>query len=67
MKLNPKVYKQLTGEPFETQEINGKNIEFHYMNDTPFLFQFASKGRFAFGHQMETSIKFLLKLSIMMS
>ncbi|MCR3906077.1 MAG: hypothetical protein NUK62_03515 [Tenericutes bacterium] len=47
MKLNPKVYKQLTGEPFETQEINGKNIEFHYMNDTPFLFQFASKGRFA--------------------
>lgn len=47
MKLNPKVYKQLTGEPFDTQEANGKTIEFHYMNDTPFLFQFASRGRFA--------------------
>jgi len=47
MKLNPKVYKQLTGEPFETQDANGKIIEFHYMNDTPFLFQFASRGRFA--------------------
>jgi len=47
MKLNPKVYNQLTNEPFETQEVNGKNVAFHYMNDTPFLFQFASKGRFA--------------------
>ncbi len=47
MKLNPKIYRQLTNEPFMTQEIDGKMIEFHYMNDTPFLFQFASKGRFA--------------------
>ena len=47
MKLNAKVYKQLTNEPFETQEINGKTVEFHYMDDTPFLMQFAAKGRFA--------------------
>lgn len=47
MKLNPKVFNQLTNEPFETQEVNGKTVEFHYMNDTPFLFQFASRGRFA--------------------
>jgi hypothetical protein len=47
MKLNPKIYKQLTQEPFDTQEINGKIVEFHYLNDTPYLFQFASKGRFA--------------------
>lgn len=47
MKLNPKVYQQLTNEPFETQEVNNQKIEFHYMNDTPFLFQFASRGRFA--------------------
>ena len=47
MKLNPKIYKQLTAEPFETQDVDGKIIEFHYMNDTPFLFQYASKGRFA--------------------
>jgi hypothetical protein len=47
MKLNPKVYKQLTNEPFQTQTINGKLVEFHYMNDTQFLLQFASRGRFA--------------------
>lgn len=47
MKLNYKMYRQLTNEPFLSQEIDGKKIEFHYMNDTPFLFQFASKGRFA--------------------
>jgi len=47
MKLNPKVYKQLTNEPFEVQTFNGKRVEFHYMNDTPFLLQFASRGRFA--------------------
>ncbi|PKK96897.1 MAG: hypothetical protein CVV58_04005 [Tenericutes bacterium HGW-Tenericutes-3] len=47
MKLNPKVYKQLTGEPFEKQVVDGKNVEFHYMNDTPFLLQYASRGRFA--------------------
>jgi hypothetical protein len=47
MKLNPKIYAQLTHEPFATQEINGKIVEFHYLNDTPYLFQFASKGRFA--------------------
>ena len=47
MKLNSKVYKQLTNEPFEKQEINGKTVEFHYMDDTPFLSQFASRGRFA--------------------
>jgi hypothetical protein len=47
MKLNPKVYKQLTNEPFETQTIKGRLVEFHYMNDTQFLLQFASRGRFA--------------------
>lgn len=47
MKLNYKVYRQLTNEPFLTQEIDGKTIEFHYMNDTPFLFQYAGRGRFA--------------------
>lgn len=47
MKLNPKIYAQLTQEPFETQEINGRTVAFHYLNDTPYLFQFASKGRFA--------------------
>lgn len=47
MKLNHRVYKRLTNEPFETQVIDGKTVEFHYMNETPFLAQFASRGRFA--------------------
>jgi hypothetical protein len=47
MKLNSKIYKQLTNEPFEKQEIDGKIVEFHYMDDTPYLTQFAAKGRFA--------------------
>ena len=47
MKLNPKIYNQLTNEPVETQTVNGKKVEFHYMDDTPYLFQFASRGRFA--------------------
>ena len=47
MKLNPKIYKQLTAEPFEKQVVDGKNVEFHYMNDTPFLLQYARRGRFA--------------------
>lgn len=47
MKLNAKIYKQLTNEPFEKQEINGKTVEFHYMDDTPYLTQYAGRGRFA--------------------
>jgi hypothetical protein len=47
MKLNPKIYNQLTSEPFEVQEVSGKRVEFHYMDNTPYLFQFASRGRFA--------------------
>lgn len=47
MKLNPKIFAQLNEEPFETQIVNGKNVAFHYMNETPFLYQFASRGRFA--------------------
>ncbi|MDY0074906.1 MAG: hypothetical protein WC992_04610 [Acholeplasmataceae bacterium] len=47
MKLNARVYRQLTNEPFLTQEIEGKKIEFIHMNDTPLLFQYASRGRFA--------------------
>jgi len=47
MKLNTRVYKKLTGEPYEVQDIDGRLVEFHKMDDSPFLFQYASKGRFA--------------------
>jgi len=47
MKLNMRIYKSLTNIPFKEQEVNGKKVEFHYMDETPYLFQYASKGRFA--------------------
>lgn len=47
MKLNPKIYKTISGEPFKTQEINGVKVEFFYMEETPFFSQYAGKGRFA--------------------
>ncbi|WP_035345451.1 Rho termination factor N-terminal domain-containing protein [Haploplasma modicum] len=46
MKMNNKVFKYLTGEPFLVQELNGKQVELHYMNDTPFLQQYVPRGRF---------------------
>lgn len=46
MKLNYKVFKALVEEPFLTQEINGNEVGFYYMNETPFLQQFVMRGRF---------------------
>lgn len=46
MKLNYKVYKALVEEPFLTQDINGNEVGFYYMNETPFLQQFVMRGRF---------------------
>lgn len=61
MKLNPKIYNQLTNEPFEVQEVNGKRVEFHYMDDTPYLFQYASRGRFAIWTSNGTDFKVLIE------
>lgn len=47
MKLNPRIYAALINEPIEKQEVEGRSIEIHYMNDTPYLYQFAAKGRFS--------------------
>lgn len=47
MKLNPKIYNQLKGTPFMSQNIDGVLVEFFYMDDTPYLYQYAGKGRFA--------------------
>lgn len=63
MKLNPKIYRQLNNEPFMSQEIDGKMIEFHYMNETPFLYQFASRGRFAIWTSDGTNYKVLIEKS----
>jgi hypothetical protein len=61
MKLNPKIYAALINEPIEKQEINGKIVEIHYMNDTPYLLQFASKGRFAVWTSDGSNFKVLIE------
>lgn len=46
MKINARVYRSLVSEPIEVQEINGKQVEVHYMNDTKFLSEYIPRGRF---------------------
>jgi hypothetical protein len=47
MKLNQKIYKNLTGEPFLVQDIDGQKVSFYDMNETPYLTQYAGRGKFA--------------------
>ncbi len=46
MKLNVKIYQTLNN-PVEIQQLDGKEVEIHYMNDTPYLSRFAGRGNFA--------------------
>lgn len=46
MKIHNRIYKTLTTEPFESQTIDDRKIEFYSMNDTPYMAQFVQKGRF---------------------
>ncbi|MCL2521739.1 MAG: hypothetical protein FWE36_02650 [Erysipelotrichales bacterium] len=48
VKINERYYAKITSEPFEVQEIDGKNIELHKMNENSFYAQFANQGRFFF-------------------
>ena len=49
MKINPKIYKSVTTEPFDTQEMeNGVVVELHSLNQNESLFnQYAPKAKFA--------------------
>lgn len=47
MKLNQKIYKNLTGEPFLEQDIEGQKVSFYDMNETSYLTQYAGRGKFA--------------------
>ncbi len=61
MKLNAKIFKQLTNEPVEKQVIDGKTVEFHYMDETPYLTQYAGRGRFAVWTSDGTDYKVLIE------
>ena len=47
MKINPKVFRNLTSEPFEVQNIGDYKVSFYDMNTTSYLTQFAGRGKFA--------------------
>lgn len=47
MKLKPNIFNQLNQEPFEKQDIDGTQVELHYMEDASILKQYADKGTFA--------------------
>lgn len=46
MKLNPRIFKSLDN-PVETQDVNGRKVEIHYMNDTQYFARYAQQGQFA--------------------
>lgn len=49
MKINARAYRSFNNnEPIEIQEIDGKRIEIHYMNESPYLGQYVPRGRFYF-------------------
>jgi len=63
MKLNQKLFNQIKSEPFLTQSVDGKVIEIHLMNDTPFMDQYAKKGRFSLWSSNGQTYKLLLEKS----
>lgn len=60
MKLNQKLYRTLNN-PVETQNINGKVVEIHYMNDTPYLSRYAGKGHFVIWSSDGVGFKLLVE------
>lgn len=46
MKINQKVFRSIRTEPFLVQNVAGKELAFHYLNDTNYLAENISKGRF---------------------
>lgn len=46
MKINQKVFRSIQTEPFLVQNVAGKELQFHYLNDTNYLAENVSKGRF---------------------
>lgn len=47
MKLNPRVFRKIITQPFETQQLGPRTVEFHSMNESLFLETYGKRGRFA--------------------
>ena len=47
MKLNPRVFRKIITQPFETQQLGSRTVEFHAMNESLFLETYGKRGRFA--------------------
>ena len=47
MKLNPRVFRKIITQPFETQQLGSRTVEFHSMNESLLLETYGKRGRFA--------------------
>jgi len=63
MKLNPRVFKKITTQPFETQQLGSRTVEFHSMNDSLFFETYGKRGRFAVWTADQNTYKVLIETS----
>ena len=63
MKLNPRVYKKIATQPFETQQLGSRTVEFHSMNDSLFFETYGKRGRFAVWTADQNTYKVLIETS----
>ena len=61
MKLNPRVFKKIATQPFETQQLGSRTVEFHSMNDSLFFETYGKRGRFAVWTADQNTYKVLIE------
>lgn len=63
MKLNPRVFKKIVTQPFETQQLGSRTVEFHSMNESLFLETYGKRGRFAVWTADQNTYRVLIETS----
>ena len=63
MKLNPRVFKKIATQPFETQQLGSRTVEFHSMNDSLFFETYGKRGRFAVWTADQNTYRVLIETS----
>ena len=63
MKLNPRVFRKITTQPFETQTLGSRTVEFHAMNYSLFFDTYGKRGRFAVWTAEQNTYRVLIETS----
>jgi DNA-binding transcriptional regulator of glucitol operon len=63
MKLNPRVFRKITTQPFETQTLGSRTVEFHAMNESLFFDTYGKRGRFAVWTAEQNTYRVLIETS----